>query len=72
MMMTATALLEGNADPSEGDIRAAISGNLCRCTGYVNIVKAIQHAAAEMRGAEAVPSAATVSTEQAVPAGATA
>ena len=76
MMMTATALLEGNPDPSEGDIRAAISGNLCRCTGYVNIVKAIQHAAAEMRGAEAAPSAATapatVSTEQAVPAGATA
>jgi carbon-monoxide dehydrogenase small subunit len=75
MMMTATALLEGNADPSEGDIRAAISGNLCRCTGYVNIVKSIQHAAAELRGAAAVPSAAAApskSTEQAVPAGATA
>jgi carbon-monoxide dehydrogenase small subunit len=58
MMMTATALLEGNASPSELEIRSAISGNLCRCTGYVNIVKAIQHAAAEMRGAAAVPSSA--------------
>src|SRR2546430_791242 len=45
MMMTAVALLERNADPTEGEIRQAISGNLCRCTGYVNIVKAIQHAA---------------------------
>ena len=72
MMMTATALLEGNQNPSEGEIRAAISGNLCRCTGYVNIVKSIQHAAAEMRGAEAAPVAAPASTEQAVPAGATA
>ena len=58
MMMTATALLEGNTSPTEEAIRAAISGNLCRCTGYVNIVKAIQHAAAEMRGAAAVPSLA--------------
>jgi carbon-monoxide dehydrogenase small subunit len=72
MMMTATALLERNPDPSEGEIRAAISGNLCRCTGYVNIVKSIQHAAATMRGASAVPSLAPLSTEQAVPAGATA
>jgi carbon-monoxide dehydrogenase small subunit len=72
MMMTATALLERNLEPSEGEIRAAISGTLCRCTGYVNIVKAIQHAAAEMRAAAAVPSMATASTEQAVPAGATA
>ena len=58
MMMTAAALLEGNTSPTEGEIRATISGNLCRCTGYVNIVKAIQHAAAEMRGAAAVPSLA--------------
>jgi carbon-monoxide dehydrogenase small subunit len=76
MMMTAVALLEGNPAPNEGEIRAAISGNLCRCTGYVNIVKAIQHAAAEMRGAAAVPSmaaaSADASTQQAVPAGATA
>jgi aerobic carbon-monoxide dehydrogenase small subunit len=46
MLMTGYALLERNADPSEAEIRHAISGNLCRCTGYVNIVKAVQHAAA--------------------------
>jgi len=45
MMMTGAALLGRNPNPSEADIRHAISGNLCRCTGYVNIVKAIQHAA---------------------------
>ena len=49
MMMTACALLARNPQPSELEIREAISGNLCRCTGYVNIVKAIQHAAAKMR-----------------------
>jgi carbon-monoxide dehydrogenase small subunit len=58
MMMTAAALLARNPDPSEDEVREAISGNLCRCTGYVNIVKAIRHAAAEMRGAAAVPSLA--------------
>ncbi len=47
MMMTAVALLERAKAPSEAEIREAISGNLCRCTGYVNIVKAIQHAAAK-------------------------
>jgi carbon-monoxide dehydrogenase small subunit len=47
MMMTAYALLKRNPDPSEGEIREAISGNLCRCTGYVNIVKSIQYAAAK-------------------------
>ena len=45
MMLTSVALLAKNPSPSEGDIRAAISGNLCRCTGYVNIVKSVQHAA---------------------------
>jgi carbon-monoxide dehydrogenase small subunit len=45
MMMTAFALLEKNPDPSELEIREAISGNLCRCTGYVNIVEAVQAAA---------------------------
>jgi carbon-monoxide dehydrogenase small subunit len=44
MLMTGYALLKKNASPSETDIRWAISGNLCRCTGYVNIVKSIQHA----------------------------
>jgi len=47
MMLVGAALLESNEDPSEDDIRWAISGNLCRCTGYINIVKSIQAAAAE-------------------------
>jgi aerobic carbon-monoxide dehydrogenase small subunit len=47
MLMTSYALLKRNPEPSEDEIRRAISGNLCRCTGYVNIVKSIQHAAAE-------------------------
>jgi aerobic carbon-monoxide dehydrogenase small subunit len=45
MMMTGYALLRRNPKPGELEIREAISGNLCRCTGYVNIVKAIQYAA---------------------------
>jgi carbon-monoxide dehydrogenase small subunit len=49
MMLTGAALLEDNPDPSEDDVRWAISGNLCRCTGYVNIVKAVQHAGELMR-----------------------
>jgi carbon-monoxide dehydrogenase small subunit len=49
MMMTGVALLGRNANPSESEIRHAISGNLCRCTGYVNIVKSIQYAAARLR-----------------------
>jgi len=51
MMMTTYALLNKNPNPSEDDIRWAISGNLCRCTGYVNIVKAVQYAADVMRKA---------------------
>src|SRR6266704_1840494 len=49
MLMTTSALLERNKNPSEQHIREAISGNLCRCTGYVNIVKAVQYAAEKMR-----------------------
>ena len=49
MMLTGYALLESNPNPSELEIRQAISGNLCRCTGYVNIVKAVQHAAAKLQ-----------------------
>ena len=45
MMMTGVALLRRNQNPSEQEIREAISGNLCRCTGYLNIVRALQHAA---------------------------
>ena len=49
MLMTGRALLDRNADPSEADIRQAISGNLCRCTGYVSIVKSVEYAAAKLR-----------------------
>jgi carbon-monoxide dehydrogenase small subunit len=49
MLMTTSALLAQNQNPSEHEIRQAISGNLCRCTGYVNIVKAVQYAAEKMR-----------------------
>jgi carbon-monoxide dehydrogenase small subunit len=47
--MTGYALLKENGSPSETEIRQAISGNLCRCTGYVNIVKSVQHAAEKLR-----------------------
>ncbi|MDP9143089.1 MAG: (2Fe-2S)-binding protein [Actinomycetota bacterium] len=46
MMLVGTAFLEENPDPTDDEIRWAISGNLCRCTGYMNIVKSIQAAAA--------------------------
>jgi len=49
MMMTGYALLKSNQKPSEAEIRHAISGNLCRCTGYVNIVKSIEYAAEKLR-----------------------
>jgi carbon-monoxide dehydrogenase small subunit len=48
-LMTLVAFLKSNPDPSEYQIRAAISGNLCRCTGYQNIVKAVQLAAERMQ-----------------------
>jgi carbon-monoxide dehydrogenase small subunit len=48
MMLVATALLKENPDPSEEEIRWAISGNLCRCTGYQNIVKAVQWTARKL------------------------
>ena len=50
MIMRAYRLLQENKSPSEADIRFGISGNLCRCTGYQNIVKAIQYAAAKLNG----------------------
>ena len=49
MMMTGVAFLQDNPDPSDEEIRTAISGNLCRCTGYVNIVKSYQSAAEKLR-----------------------
>jgi carbon-monoxide dehydrogenase small subunit len=48
MMMTSYALLQRTPKPTELEIRAAISGNLCRCTGYTNIVKSVEHAAASL------------------------
>ena len=49
MMMTGVAFLQDNPDPTDDEIRSAISGNLCRCTGYVNIVKSYQSAAEKLR-----------------------
>ena len=51
MMLVGASLLERNPEPTEDDIRWAISGNICRCTGYMNIVKAIQSAAATANAA---------------------
>jgi carbon-monoxide dehydrogenase small subunit len=50
MIVRAYRLLQENKNPSEEEIRMGISGNLCRCTGYQNIVKAIQYAAAKLGG----------------------
>jgi carbon-monoxide dehydrogenase small subunit len=49
MLMTGYAFLKKHPDPTEAEIRRGISGNLCRCTGYVNIVKSIEYAAAKLR-----------------------
>ena len=54
MMMTAVQLLERNPNPSEAEIRHALEGNLCRCTGYQNIVSAVQYAAEKMRAESTV------------------
>lgn len=53
MMMAACDLLAENADPSDQEIRKGLEGNLCRCTGYQNIVRAVESAAAELRGQRA-------------------
>jgi carbon-monoxide dehydrogenase small subunit len=57
MMLVGAALLERNPDPTDDDVRWAISGNICRCTGYMNIVKAIR-AAAEAKAGAVEPAAA--------------
>ncbi len=50
ILIAAKALLEKNPDPSESEVRYWLAGNLCRCTGYDKIIRAVLHAAAEMRG----------------------
>jgi aerobic carbon-monoxide dehydrogenase small subunit len=56
MILAAIDLLQEKPDPSEDEIREGIEGNLCRCTGYQNIVRAVQQAAGEMRGSAQAPS----------------
>ena len=58
MMLTSVALLQEKPDPTDDEIRWALSGNICRCTGYMNIVKAVKTAAAQMKAAAALPEAA--------------
>jgi carbon-monoxide dehydrogenase small subunit len=55
MMLSARALLNRNACPTRGEIREALAGNLCRCTGYIKIFEAVELAAARMRGEDAAP-----------------
>ncbi len=55
MIMAAVDLLRENPDPSEAEVREGLSGNLCRCTGYQNIVRAVRAAAAELRGEQVLP-----------------
>jgi carbon-monoxide dehydrogenase small subunit len=66
MIMQAAWLLDQNEKPSEAEIRQGISGNLCRCTGYLNIVKAIQQASGQLAAAESAPieAAATVDGQE--------
>jgi carbon-monoxide dehydrogenase small subunit len=63
MIMQAAWLLGENPAPSEEEIRVGISGNLCRCTGYVNIVKAVQQAAGQLAEAESAPVVAAETTD---------
>jgi aerobic carbon-monoxide dehydrogenase small subunit len=56
MIMASIDLLRENADPSDEEVREGLDGNLCRCTGYQNIVRAVRNAADEMRGASEVTS----------------
>ena len=59
-LLTARALLDSNPRPSRSEIREALAGNLCRCTGYVKIFEAVELAAAWMRGEDAAPSKETL------------
>ena len=55
MIMSAAGILAENDTPTEAEIRHGLEGNLCRCTGYHNIVRAVEYAAAKMRGEEPAP-----------------
>src|SRR3954449_6028587 len=68
MIMTAAVLLARNPDPSDDEIRHAIEGNICRCTGYHNIVAAIREAAATMAAGAAAPIPAGATAGSATPA----
>jgi aerobic carbon-monoxide dehydrogenase small subunit len=61
MMMAAVGLLQRNADPTEDEIREQLEGNLCRCTGYQNIVAAVREAAEQMRSGSPQPTGAGTS-----------
>jgi carbon-monoxide dehydrogenase small subunit len=63
MIMQAAWLLGQNPEPTDDEVREGISGNLCRCTGYVNIVKAIQQAAGTLRESESAPVVAAETVE---------
>jgi carbon-monoxide dehydrogenase small subunit len=65
MIMQAAWLLGQNPKPTDDEVREGISGNLCRCTGYVNIVKAIQQAAGQLSASESAPVVAAETTEPA-------
>ena len=55
MVMASVSLLEEIPNPTEQDVRLGLEGNLCRCTGYHNIVRAVEYAGAKMRGEEPPP-----------------
>jgi carbon-monoxide dehydrogenase small subunit len=71
MLMSSKALLDQNPGPTEHQIKVALAGNLCRCTGYTQIVEAVQAAAAEMNGAASGVSGATAATAGTAHAGVT-
>src|SRR5439155_20033002 len=60
ILLTAKALLETNSRPSRDEIKEALAGNLCRCTGYIKILEAVELAAARMAGGQAEPARETI------------